>query len=126
MSAQDGAQRLTQTAEMAQHLADFTPRPSQIDMAQAVAKSIDDNQKLVIEAGTGTGKTLAYLLPALASGKRVIISTATRYLQQQLAEKDLPLAEQLLGQQVHSAVLKGRSNYLCLYRLDQAEKKGDI
>jgi ATP-dependent DNA helicase DinG len=95
-------------------------RPGQREMAGLVASAIDDGRHLVVQAGTGTGKTLAYLVPAIVSGKRTVVATATKALQDQLATKDLPwvtaqLAE--LGHDVDWAVLKGRSNYLCLQRL---------
>ena len=95
-------------------------RPGQRRMAELVADSIARNRHLVVQAGTGTGKTLAYLVPAIVSGKRTIVATATKALQDQLATKDLPfLAAELagLGHDVDWAVLKGRSNYLCLQRL---------
>src|SRR6202008_3415752 len=76
---------------------------------------------LVVEAGTGTGKTFAYLVPVLLSGLRVLISTGTRTLQDQLFDKDLPLLGGALGLPVDVAVLKGRGNYLCLHRLEQAQ-----
>jgi ATP-dependent DNA helicase DinG len=95
-------------------------RPGQLRMAELVADSIGRGRHLVVQAGTGTGKTLAYLVPAIMSGKRTIVATATKALQDQLATKDLPfLAAELaeLGHDVDWAVLKGRSNYLCLQRL---------
>jgi ATP-dependent DNA helicase DinG len=95
-------------------------RPGQRRMAELVAESIGRGRHLVVQAGTGTGKTLAYLVPAIVSGKRTIVATATKALQDQLATKDLPfLAAELaaLGHDVDWAVLKGRSNYLCLQRL---------
>jgi ATP-dependent DNA helicase DinG len=91
-------------------------RPGQLEMAEAVQTTLDNEGVLLCEAGTGTGKTLAYLLPALLSGKRVVISTATRALQDQLIEKDVPLAERTLGRPIRATVLKGLSNYLCLRR----------
>src|SRR5699024_6528454 len=126
MTAASGAALLSDAAHMATHLPGFSPRAVQLEMATATAAAVDSGQRLVVEAGTGTGKTLAYLLPALASGKKVIISTATRYLQEQLADKDVPLATRILGHEVYTAVLKGRSNYLCLHRLEQAEKDPDL
>jgi ATP-dependent DNA helicase DinG len=95
-------------------------RAGQRDMAELVAESIDRERHLVVQAGTGTGKTLAYLVPAVTSGKRTVVATATKALQDQLATKDLPLlAAELadLGHDVDWAVLKGRSNYVCLQRL---------
>ncbi|NNE61998.1 MAG: ATP-dependent DNA helicase [Woeseia sp.] len=89
-------------------------------MAEAVADAIAKRERLVIEAGTGTGKTFAYLLPALQSGVKTIISTGTRALQDQLYHRDLPLIGKAVGRPVTTALLKGRANYLCLHRLDQA------
>lgn len=87
-------------------------------MAEAVAEAIADSGKLVVEAGTGTGKTFAYLLPALMSGRKTIISTGTKALQDQLYHRDLPLIGKAVGRPVTTALLKGRANYLCLHRLD--------
>ncbi len=95
----------------------FEHRPGQVAMAEAVAATLDDGGVLLAEAGTGTGKSLAYLVPAALSGRLVVVSTATRALQDQLLEHDLPLVARLLGRPVRAAVLKGRQNYLCLYRL---------
>jgi ATP-dependent DNA helicase DinG len=104
---------------LARTLAGFTPRRSQLAMAQRVALALENRAPLVVEAGTGTGKTFAYLVPALLSGKRVIISTGTRTLQDQLFNKDLPLVAGAIGVPARVALLKGRSNYLCGYRLRQ-------
>ncbi len=97
----------------------FQPRAGQAWMAEAVAGAIAGTDKLVVEAGTGTGKTFAYLLPALLSGKKTIISTGTKALQDQLYHRDLPLIGRAVGRPVQTALLKGRANYLCLHRLDQ-------
>ncbi|MGV3002407.1 ATP-dependent DNA helicase [Vibrio sp. E150_018] len=97
----------------------FQPRPPQIDMAEAVHQAIKNDQQLVVEAGTGTGKTFAYLVPALLSGKKVIISTGSKNLQEQLFHRDLPLMVNALGFTGHVSLLKGRSNYLCLDRLSR-------
>jgi ATP-dependent DNA helicase DinG len=92
-------------------------RPGQRDMAEAVARAMADEQHLVVQAGTGTGKSLAYLLPAVRSGRRVVVATATKALQDQLATKELPFLAEHLGKPPFSfAVLKGRSNYLCRQR----------
>jgi ATP-dependent DNA helicase DinG len=88
-------------------------------MAEAVAEAIADAERLVVEAGTGTGKTFAYLLPALLSGRKTIISTGTKALQDQLYHRDLPLVCRVAGRPVTTALLKGRANYLCLHRLEQ-------
>ncbi len=97
----------------------FSPRAQQQEMAAAVAVAIEQQDLLVCEAGTGTGKTFAYLVPALLSGRRVIISTGTRNLQDQLFHRDLPLVRNALRVGAQAALLKGRANYLCLHRLEQ-------
>jgi ATP-dependent DNA helicase DinG len=96
----------------------FQPRAGQAWMAEAVAEAIAGRGKLVVEAGTGTGKTFAYLLPALLSDRKTIISTGTKALQDQLYHRDLPLIGKAIGRPVSTALLKGRANYLCLERLD--------
>ena len=107
--------------ELVKHIKGFQPRDGQLSMAQAIERAIEQHTHLVAEAGTGTGKTFAYLIPAILSGKKTIISTGTRNLQDQIFEKDFPLIRDVLNVPVQGAVLKGRSNYLCLYRLDQAK-----
>ncbi|HIJ31044.1 MAG: ATP-dependent DNA helicase [Gammaproteobacteria bacterium] len=102
----------------------FKPRKPQMEMADAVAEAFEQYTTLVAEAGTGTGKTYAYLLPALLSGKRIIISTGTKNLQDQLYHRDLPVVRDLLEQGSVTALLKGRSNYLCLHRLELTEDQG--
>ncbi len=98
---------------LARTLAGFTSRRSQLAMADRVARAIENRAPLVVEAGTGTGKTFAYLVPALLSGKRVLVSTGTRTLQDQLFNKDLPLVAAAIGVPARVSLLKGRSNYLC-------------
>ena len=98
----------------------FAKRQGQLDMALAVAQAIDRREALVVEAGTGVGKTFAYLAPALLSGGRTLISTATKALQDQLFGRDLPTVCRALGLPVRTALLKGRSSYLCLHRMEQA------
>ena len=88
-------------------------RPGQKEMAQAVADAIHTKRHLVVQAGTGTGKTIGYLVPAIPAGKTVVVATATKALQDQLAGKDLPFLQAHLGKGFEWAVLKGRSNYLC-------------
>ncbi len=102
-----------------QHLPGFQPRAGQAWMAEAVAEAIGSVDRLVVEAGTGTGKTFAYLVPALLSGRKTIISTGTKALQDQLYHRDLPLVAKAVGRPVTTALLKGRANYLCLHRLEQ-------
>ena len=92
-------------------------RQGQIDMAEAVARAISEGHHLVIEAGTGTGKTFAYLVPAIISGRRTVVATATKTLQDQLANKDLPFLAEHLDRPIDFAVLKGRSNYVCAQRI---------
>lgn len=91
-------------------------RPGQVEMAEAVAAAIRDGGHLIVQAGTGTGKSLAYLVPAILSGRKVVVATATKALQEQLATKDLPFLARHLGEAFEFAVLKGRSNYLCWQR----------
>lgn len=91
-------------------------RPAQIEISQAVARAFDEHLSVMIEAGTGTGKTLAYLAPIGLFNKRVVISTGTKNLQDQLIKKDIPLLEKALGKSIPSISLKGKENYLCLYR----------
>ena len=100
------------------YLPGYQPRTGQAWMAEAVAEALATSGQLVVEAGTGTGKTFAYLLPALLSGRKTIISTGTKALQDQLYHRDLPLIGKAVGQPVTTALLKGRANYLCLHRLD--------
>ncbi len=102
----------------------FRPRAQQREMALAVAAAIKDNSILVAEAGTGTGKTFAYLVPALINGGKVIISTGTKNLQDQLFQKDLPRVRDALKAPVSIALLKGRSNYVCHYHLERALSDG--
>lgn len=103
-----------------QRIAGFQPRPEQIEMAEAVSSALADDATLVVEAGTGTGKTFAYLVPALMAGRRVLISTGTKALQDQLFHRDLPQLVAGSGVPVKTALLKGRANYLCPHRLQRA------
>ena len=99
----------------------YKPRDAQIEMAEQIAHAIESQQNLIAEAGTGTGKTFAYLIPAIVSRKKVIVSTGTKNLQDQLFNKDLPLIRKALTRYPFKAsLLKGRANYLCTYRLEQA------
>lgn len=99
-------------------------RPQQLAMAQAIAAAIENRETLVAEAGTGTGKTYAYLIPALLAGGKVIISTGTKTLQDQLFNRDLPVVREALGVPVTTAMLKGRANYICHYHLARAREEG--
>lgn len=124
MSTGDSADLLGAEGPFAREVPGFAPRAVQQQMAAAVEDAIARQATLVAEAGTGTGKTFAYLVPALLSGRRVIVSTGTRTLQDQLFHRDLPRVRSVLGAHVKSALLKGRANYLCLYRLEQARREG--
>lgn len=107
-----------------QHIKGFKPRAEQLEMAQLVAKAIEESSSLVVEAGTGTGKTFAYLVPALLANKKTIISTGSKNLQDQLFNRDLPAIKKALNYSGKIALLKGRANYLCLERLDQVIAQG--
>jgi ATP-dependent DNA helicase DinG len=104
---------------------DYEFRPGQIQMAEAVLRAFEERRHLLVEAGTGTGKTLAYLVPAIAAatarGERVIISTGTKNLQEQLMEKDIPFLQRVLPKKFTAAYMKGRNNYACLQRIKRAE-----
>lgn len=125
----------TQTAEpgffgadgrLGQVLAGYEERPSQQQFAHAVERVLHDGGILLAEAGTGTGKTLAYLVPALELGRRVVISTGTKNLQEQLITKDIPIAARALGRELKVAVMKGRGNYLCLLRFRSFAEAGSV
>ncbi|WP_093123093.1 MULTISPECIES: ATP-dependent DNA helicase [unclassified Variovorax] len=116
--AQDGV--LSRAAEQ------FRERSGQTEMAIAVARTIDQGGVLVVEAGTGVGKTFSYLVPALLSGERVLLSTATKTLQDQLFGRDLPRLVEAFGLPVRTALLKGRGSYLCLHRLDMARHDASL
>jgi ATP-dependent DNA helicase DinG len=111
---------LSRTAEQ------FLPRSGQTEMALAVAATIQSGGALVVEAGTGVGKTFSYLVPALLSGERVLLSTATKTLQDQLFGRDLPRLVQAFGLPVRTALLKGRASYLCLHRMELARQEGSF
>src|SRR5499427_2493714 len=107
-----------------ERLDDYEHRPSQIRMAEAVHRALDEQNHVIIEAGTGTGKTLAYLLPALIHGRRILVSTGTKTLQDQIFYKDIPLLEKLLERPIRAAYLKGRNNYLCRLKLETLHAEG--
>src|SRR5499433_4416864 len=109
---------------LSQRLEDYEFRPSQVRMAQAVHRALEDQNHVIIEAGTGTGKTLAYLLPALLHGQRLLVSTGTKTLQDQIFYKDIPLLETILGRPIRAAYLKGRNNYLCRLKLETLHAEG--
>ncbi|MBA3785768.1 MAG: DEAD/DEAH box helicase, partial [Acidobacteria bacterium] len=112
---------------IAKHHKDYEYRFGQIKMAEAVLRAFEEKKHLIVEAGTGTGKTLAYLVPAIAAAlgqkKRIIISTGTKNLQAQLMEKDIPFLQRIMPKKFTAAYMKGRSNYACLYRIGKAENQ---
>ena len=99
--------------------AGYEHRPAQLEMAEAVHEAFQSHRHAIVEAGTGTGKTLAYLLPAICSGRRVVISTATKSLQEQLYQKDVPFLQKYFAPNLKVAVMKGRSNFLCRAKMHQ-------
>ncbi|MCD6320069.1 MAG: ATP-dependent DNA helicase [Candidatus Desulfofervidaceae bacterium] len=103
---------------LAKKLPNFEWRPAQLEMANRISQALQGH-KIIVEAGTGTGKTFAYLIPAFLSGKKVVISTGTKSLQDQLYYKDIPLIERILGKKLRAIYLKGRRNYICLWRWQQ-------
>jgi ATP-dependent DNA helicase DinG len=111
---------------LSRHIPGFSFRSQQLEMAQAVERAMAQGGILVSEAGTGTGKTFAYLVPALLSGKKVIVSTGTRNLQDQLFHRDLPLIRDTLASPARIALLKGRANYLCPQRMEAAAASGRL
>jgi ATP-dependent DNA helicase DinG len=125
-SDSNSARLLGEGGPLAEALDGFAPREAQIRMAGAVEECLRDGASMVVEAGTGIGKTLAYLVPALLSGERVIISTGTKTLQDQLFFRDLPLVREALDVPAVTALLKGRSNYLCLHRMHMARTEGRL
>src|SRR4051794_28093612 len=104
---------------LAQALPSYEPRPSQVEMAERVAEALSMRRPLLVEAGTGTGKTLAYLVPAIQSGLKVVVSTGIKNLQEQIFKKDIPLLQEHLPRDFSAACIKGISNYLCLRRFHE-------
>lgn len=120
-STLNSAELLGPDGPFSKMLKGFSLRPSQQEMADHIENVLHDGGVFVAESGTGTGKTLAYLVPAILSGKKVLISTGTKHLQDQIFHRDLPMVREALAKPVTVALLKGRSNYLCLHRLDNLE-----
>jgi ATP-dependent DNA helicase DinG len=123
-SPDDIPQLFADDGPLASQIAGYRTRPQQVEMASAVARAVADNRVLIAEAGTGTGKTYAYLVPALLSGGKVIVSTGTKTLQDQLFSRDIPTVRKVLGAPVKVALLKGRANYVCHYHLERALAEG--
>jgi ATP-dependent DNA helicase DinG len=113
---------LSESGPLAELIPDYRIRPQQVDMAESIADTLSAGESMLCEAGTGTGKTFAYLIPAILSGKKVIVSTGTKHLQDQLYQRDLKIIQQATGRAIHCSLLKGRANYLCLYRLETMER----
>src|SRR5487761_2779371 len=126
MTHDDSAGLLGPEGPFARELPNFAPRAAQQAMAAAGEEALAERGTLIAEAGTGTGKTYAYLVPALLSGRRVIVSTGTKTLQDQLFHRDLPRVRAVLGSRVRAALLKGRANYLCRHRLEQTVQDGRL
>ncbi len=124
MTDSDISYLLSDEGPLARQVSGFAARAQQQQMAERVAEAIECGEHLIAEAGTGTGKTFAYLVPALMSQRKVLISTGTKNLQDQLFHKDLPIVSKALGVPASVALLKGRANYLCLHRLELAETEG--
>ena len=112
---------------LAKNHSNYEYRGGQVKMAEAVLKAFEEKKHLIVEAATGTGKTLAYLVPAIAAAlatkQRVIISTGTKNLQEQLMEKDIPFLQKVMPKKFSASYMKGRSNYACLYRIKKAENQ---
>jgi len=115
----DLAQLFGVDGPLARHLEGYELRPTQLEMAEAVKRALLAERHALIEAPTGTGKSIAYLIPALLSGKTVVIATANKSLQSQLYDKDIPFLRQVLNQSIEAVVVKGRSNYVCSYKWEQ-------
>jgi ATP-dependent DNA helicase DinG len=100
-------------------------RQGQMEMSHAIAESLASGRSIIVQAGTGTGKSLGYLIPAVLHGKKAVVATATKALQDQLARNDLPLLQETIGVDFTWAVVKGRSNYVCRQRIEELESKDD-
>jgi ATP-dependent DNA helicase DinG len=114
----------SQTGPLAASISGYRPRTYQLEMAKAVLQAIEGNQSLIVEAGTGTGKTVAYLVPAMLAGGKVIVSTGTKTLQDQLFSRDIPTVRDALQVPLTVSLLKGRANYVCHYHLERAKNDG--
>ena len=119
------SETLSSHGALARSVPGFQPREGQTDMAMAVTQTLEQGGQLVVEAGTGVGKTYAYLVPVLLSGQRALVSTATKALQDQLFSRDIPRLVEVLGLPIRVALLKGRANYLCLHRMAQARHSAE-
>src|SRR5579872_2086990 len=121
--AASARQFFSRQGSLSQWHPNYEYRAGQVDMAEAVESALADKRHLIVEAGTGTGKTLAYLVPALLSGKRIIVSTGTKNLQEQLFFKDVPFLQQHFSRPLKVCYMKGRNNYACRQKIYDAEKE---
>ena len=112
---------LGQDGLLSKFIKNFEHRPGQIQMAELVQEAIDRKMPAIVESGTGTGKTLSYLVPAILSGKKIVISTGTKNLQEQIFLKDIPMLYGILGHEIDAVLVKGRGNYLCLNKFERME-----
>lgn len=130
INLEEAARYISKNGEFARQNENYEERPSQIELLKKICESFNENKIGVFEAGTGVGKSFAYLIPsilwAVQNKERVVISTGTINLQQQLIEKDIPVAQKILGQEIKSILLKGRQNYICLRRLKDASNERDL
>ncbi|NVB77537.1 MAG: ATP-dependent DNA helicase [Kofleriaceae bacterium] len=124
--AREAGDLLAPGGGLARAIPHYEDRAEQRAMSRAVGKALDENRPLIVEAGTGTGKTLAYLIPALQSGKRVVVSTGTRALQDQIARHDIPLLRTILARPFNAVVLKGVANYVCRRRLAETVSRSGV
>ena len=108
--------------DVVSQLPGYEPRPQQVEMARTIQQAIETGKHALIEAGTGSGKSFGYLIPLIESGKTVVIATGTIALQEQLLLKDIPFLEEALGRPLKVALAKGRSNYVCMRKLDEAQR----
>ena len=115
-----------ETGTLASAIPGYRPRAAQEKMSEAVANAIADNDTVIVEAGTGTGKTYAYLVPAMLWGGKVILSTGTKNLQDQLYLRDIPTVRHALNVPISVSLLKGRANYVCHYHLERAQANGRL
>src|SRR5690606_33227497 len=121
MLSQELTEIFSEQGPIAGKVAGYRPRQAQLEMAQAIGQALQDHATLIAEAGTGTGKTWAYLVPAFLSNAKVLVSTGTRTLQDQLFRRDLPRLREALALPIDIALLKGRGNYVCHYHLQRLQ-----
>src|ERR1041385_1252333 len=121
--AQGARQFFSRHGKLSKWHPNYEYRPGQVQMAEAVESALSERKHLVVEAGTGTGKTLSYLVPAILSGKRVVVSTGTKNLQEQLFFKDIPFLQKHFAKPISVCYMKGRGNYACLQKIYDAEKE---